>query len=330
MTGRPTSRDVARRAGVSQATVSYALGGSAKISAGTRERVLAAAEELGYRPNLAARSMRTRRTGRLALLLPTPGDARGGLLSAAGAVAAEQGYTLEIRTVPLEAAARAATVAEVLDSGVFEGVLSFLALPDGAVGLPGGPVVVTLSEAFDDRLRVTGDLLGAEPLRRIMTALAARGHDRFLHLAGDLEYPSARDRRDVYRATVADLGVTDLGVRDCGWDGARAVAAVAALPDGLPPVTVVAANDVLATAAVRACLARGWRVPDDVGVTGWDDAVTSEFQTPSLTTVRVDFAALGDWAMRTLVAGVRGEEPPPELAGVQEVVWRESTPPVSG
>jgi DNA-binding LacI/PurR family transcriptional regulator len=326
---RPTSRDVARLAGVSQATVSYALTGSAKISAETRARVLDAAERLGYRPNLAARSMRTRRTGRLAILLPMPGAAPGGLLSAAGAVAVAEGYTLEVRTAPQEPVARAAAVDEVLRSGVFEGVLTFLPLPPDVVDQEDGPAVVSLSDAFDDRLRVTGDLLGADPVRRIVAALAEQGQRRFLHLAGDLDYRSARARRDAYVEAVDRPGLTDLGVHLCGWSGERAVAVVRDLPADLPPVAVVAANDVLATAAVRACLARGWRVPQDVAVTGWDDAPTVAFQSPSLTSVRVDFAALGDWAVRALVAGVRGEPAPAELTGVQQVVWRESTPPVA-
>jgi DNA-binding LacI/PurR family transcriptional regulator len=319
---------VARAAGVSQATVSYALSGSPKITDVTRARVLAAAAELGYRPNLAARSMRTGRTGRLAILVPTPGDAPGGLLAAAGAVADAAGRTLEIRTVPADPAARAAVLAEVLGAGAFEGVLTFLPLPAGAAEAPGAPVVVAVQDAFDERLRVTGDLLGADPVREIVTTLAERGHRRFLHLAGDLGFHSARTRRDAYLATVADLGVEDLGVHVCGWSGEHAVAAVRDLPADLPPVVVVAANDLLATAAVRACLDRGWRVPEDVAITGWDDAPTVAFQRPSLTTVRVDFAALGDWAMRTLVARVRGEADPEPLAGVQRVVWRESTGPV--
>jgi DNA-binding LacI/PurR family transcriptional regulator len=325
MTARPTSRDVARTAGVSQATVSYALAGSPKIPAATRDRVLAAAAEIGYRPNLAARSMRTRRTGRLAILVPTHGDAPRGLLSAAGAVADAAGCTLEIRTVPSAAPARAAVLDEVLGSGIFEGVLTFLPLPAEATADADAPVVVTLSDAFDDHLRVMGDLLGADPVRQIVTTLAGRGHRRFLHLAGDLGFHSGRTRRDAYLAAVADLGLTDLGVHVCGWSGEHAVAAVHGLPEDTPPVAVVAANDLLATAAVRACLDRGWRVPQDVAVTGWDDAPTVAFQRPALTSVRVDFGALGDWAMRTLVARVRGEAEPPALDGVQQVVWREST-----
>ncbi|HEY0187095.1 MAG TPA: LacI family DNA-binding transcriptional regulator [Cellulomonas sp.] len=319
---------MARHAGVSQATVSYALAGSAKISEVTRDRVLAAAEELGYRPNLAARSMRTRRTARLAILMPTLGDSRGELLAAAGSVAVAAGYTLEIRTVPLEPVARAAAVDEVLGSGVYEGVLTFVPLPPEVVHRDGAPAVVVLSDAFDDRLRVTGDLLGADPLRRIVTALAEQGQRRFVHLAGDPGYSSARGRRDAYLETVARLGLTDLGVYECGWSGDRALAAVRSLPDDLPPVAIIAGSDVLATAAVRECLARGWRVPQDAGVTGWDDLPTSAFQSPSLTTVRVDFGALGEWAMRSLVARVRGEAAPAELAGIQDIVWRESTPPL--
>lgn len=336
--GRPTSRDVARLAGVGQSTVSYVLSGTGRISAETRRRVLDAAAALGYRPNLTARSMRTGRTGRLALLLATPGEARGGLLSAASRAATDAGYTLDMRTVPTDPT-RAAVVREVLDSGLYEGVLSFVPLddtegyPDGsgaAVG-PGtptttdGPAVVVLADTFDAQMRVTGPAIGPEPIRELVAGLAARGHRRFLHLAGGLDFRSAQARRDAYLASVTELGLTDLGVLECGWAGGRALEVVRGLPDDLAPVAIVAANDILATAAVRGLTERGLRVPGDAAVTGWDDQPTSEFQTPSLTSVRIDFAALGAWAVRTLVARVREEEPPAQPDGFQRVLWREST-----
>lgn len=330
--GRPTSRDVARLAGVGQSTVSYVLSGTGRISAETRRRVLDAAAALGYRPNLTARSMRTGRTGRLALLLATPGEARGGLLSAASRAATDAGYTLDMRTVPTDST-RAAVVREVLDSGLYEGVLSFVPLDD-AEGRPDapdaptatdGPAVVVLADTFDAQMRVTGPAIGPEPIRELVAGLAARGHRRFLHLAGGLDFRSAQARRDAYLASVTELGLTDLGVVECGWAGARALEVVRGLPDDLAPVAIVAANDILATAAVRGLTERGLRVPADAAVTGWDDQPTSEFQTPSLTSVRIDFAALGAWAVRTLVARVREEEPPAQPDGFQRVLWREST-----
>ncbi|MBN8881544.1 MAG: LacI family DNA-binding transcriptional regulator, partial [Salana multivorans] len=263
--GRPTSRDVARLAGVGQSTVSYVLSGTGRISAETRRRVLDAAATLGYRPNLTARSMRTGRTGRLALLLATPGEARGGLLSAASRAATDAGYTLDMRTVPTDST-RAAVVREVLDSGLYEGVLSFVPLDD-AEGRPDaptatdGPAVVVLADTFDAQMRVTGPAIGPEPIRELVAGLAARGHRRFLHLAGGLDFRSAQARRDAYLASVTELGLTDLGVVECGWAGARALEVVRGLPEDLAPVAMGAANDILSTAAVRGLTARGMRVP---------------------------------------------------------------------
>lgn len=330
---RATSRDVARLAGVSQTTVSYVLAGKGRISPETRRRVLEATEELRYQPNLAARSMRTGRTGRLAILTGTPGISPGNLLSAAAAarIAAAEGYAPEIVTVAVEPELRAEAVRDALESGTFEGILSFIPL-----GVPGcedperpGPIVVELVGAFDAQMRVTDERIGgAAPLRRIITELWNRGHTRFLHLAGDLEYRSARARRETYLETVAHLGATDLGVHECGWSGERTLGVVRSLAGELAPSAIVAANDILASAAIRALTERGLRVPADVVVTGWDDMATSAFQMPSLTTVSVDFATFGEWAMRTVIARMHGDQPPAGPGDIQRIHWRESTGPV--
>ncbi|WP_123739110.1 LacI family DNA-binding transcriptional regulator [Salana multivorans] len=336
-----TSKDVARLAGVSQTTVSYVLRGTGRISPQTRRRVEEACETLHYRPNLAAQSMRTGRTGRLAILTATPGISPGGLLSAAAAatVAVAERYAPEIRVVAVEPELRAESVHDVLGSGSFEGILSFI--PLDLEHDPTRARVVVMSEAFDDQMRVTDERIGAQPVRRLMSGLAARGHRRFLHLAGDLEYLSARKRRDAYLAAVAELGLTDLGVHECGWSGERTLEVVRSIgPDlDLEGVAVVAANDILASAAIRGLLERGVRVPDHAVVTGWDDMPTSAFQVPALTTVGVDFAAFGAWAMRTLIARVRDEPEPADPGELQRIHWRESTgdvpegaphPPTSG
>ncbi|WP_454299277.1 LacI family DNA-binding transcriptional regulator [Salana multivorans] len=327
---RATSKDVARLAGVSQTTVSYVLAGKGRISPETRRRVVEASEELRYQPNLAARSMRTGRSGRLAILTSTPGISPGNLLSAAAAarIAATEGYAPEIVTVASYPDLRAEAVRDALESGVFEGILSFIPLevPSPDTDGPPGPTVVEMVGSFDEQMRVTDERIGgAAPLRHIMAELWRQGHRRFLHLAGDLEYHSARSRREVYLETVAELGATDLGVHECGWSGERTLTVARGLPEDLAPVAVIAANDILASAAIRVFAERGLRVPEDVVVTGWDDMPTSAFQIPSLTTVYVDFATFGEWAMRTVIARMHDEPAPPGPEDIQRIHWREST-----
>ncbi|AXL11254.1 LacI family transcriptional regulator [Microbacterium foliorum] len=322
MERRPTSHDVAHLAGVSQSTVSFVLTGRSGISVATRDRVLRAAAELHYRPNLAARSMRTQRTGRLAVVVPIATMNPLTLLSGAISAARDAGYVVEVINLPDEEPDRGGRLSDVVDSGQYEGILSFTPLP--AVDTEGGPVVLPVGE-FDEAMHMTGEFTDARPITEMITHLAAQGHRRFLHLAGAEEFPSARARREAYVETITRLGLHSLGIVANDWSAAAGAAAIAALPDDAPPLAVIAANDLLATGAIRAAVRRGWRLPDEMAVTGWDDHLQSEFLVPSLTSVSQDRERLGAYSMHRLIAAVRGEDPPQKPERLLAVVWREST-----
>lgn len=334
----PTSRDVARLAGVSQATVSYVLTGKGSISPATRERVLRAAESIGYRPNLAARSMRTRRSGRLAVI--TGVVAVGNqmrMLTGASRAAAEAGYAIETSSVDGSVADRTERVLELAAGGQYEGILTFVpvlpeALSDGVDSPP-----VLAATAFDEQMRSSGELAEADLMEVLVQVLVAAGHRRFLHVAGSQEFASARARRDTYVACLERLGnelqethgshepLESLGVVGNEWTAESARQAILALHDDAPPVAVLAANDMLAIGVLRAAAERGWTVPGDLVVTGWDNAAFGAYTMPSLTTVDVDFQAAGRHAMRLLIAALRGEDPPARGSALQRIVWREST-----
>lgn len=323
MDRRPTSHDVAHLAGVSQSTVSFVFTGRPGISEATREKVLRAASELNYRPNLAARSMRTHRTGRLAVVVPIATINPLTLLSGAIAAARDEGYVVEVVSLPEEQTARDERLTEVVESGQYEGILAFTPLPfTDTTG--GGPIVLSVGE-FDDAMHMTGEFTDSRPIAEMIERLAAQGHRRFIHVAGAEDFPSARARRDAYLSTIDRLGLESLGVTDGDWSGKAGEDAIDALPDGAPPLAVIAANDVLATGAIRAATRRGWQLPHDVAVTGWDDHPQSAFLVPSLTSVVQDRERLGAYSMHRLVAAVRGGEPPEKPDGLLTVVWREST-----
>lgn len=334
----PTSRDVARLAGVSQATVSYVLTGKGSISPATRERVLRAAESIGYRPNLAARSMRTRRSGRLAVI--TGVVAVGNqmrMLTGASRAATEAGYAIETSSVDGSVADRTERVLELAAGGQYEGILTFVPVLPEALSDGGDSPPVLAATAFDEQMRSSGELAEADLMEVLVQALVAAGHRRFLHVAGSQEFASARARRDTYVACLERLGIElqethgsrepleSLGVVGNEWSAESARQAILALPDDAPPVVVLAANDMLAIGVLRAAAERGWTVPGDMVVTGWDNAAFGAFTMPSLTTVDVDFQAAGRHAMRLLIAALRGEEPPARGSALQRIVWREST-----
>ncbi|MCA5891811.1 LacI family transcriptional regulator [Isoptericola sp. NEAU-Y5] len=334
MPNPPTSRDVARLAGVSQATVSYALTGRGTISATTRERVLQVAASIGYRPNLAARSMRTRRTGQLAVVTGTVLDHQLRVLTGAGEVAEAAGYAVRTHSIDGTVEHRTDRVRELAASRQYEGILTLVpvgadALTDrAATGERDGGTPVVAEATFDEQMRSLGDLADATAVRELVDALAAAGFRRFAHVAGPAQYASARARRDVYLASVerlAGAGVTSLGVLGGEWSAESGRLAAHALPDDAPPVAVIAANDTVAAGVLRGVGERGWTAPGDVAVTGWDDVEIGAHLTPSLTTVAVDFTEAGRRAMHRLLAVLRGEPRPTTDGPIHRVVWREST-----
>lgn len=179
---------------------------------------------------------------------------------------------------------------------------------------------------YDADMRSIGELADAAVLNEIMDRLFADGHRRFLHLAGDPAHSSARERRRVFLAAAERLGAESRDVVGCDWNPAPALEAIAGLPAG-GATAVVAATDVLAAAAIRGATQRGWRVPHDLSVTGWDDNPVAAVMLPSLASVHHDHVMLGRHAAASLPAVLRGEPAPLDHGPIATVRWRESTGP---
>ncbi|GAA1979491.1 LacI family DNA-binding transcriptional regulator [Isoptericola halotolerans] len=325
----PTSRDVARIAGVSQTTVSYALTGKGAVSASTRQRVMEVAESIGYRPNLAARSMRTRRSGRLAVITGMTFDNQLAMVQGASEVAHAAGYVTETHSIDETVAERTDRTLELAVGGQYEGILTFVPVLPSALSSDRSTTPVLAATAFDENMHSTGELADASLLDVFVSTLAEAGHRRFLHVAGPDHYASARARRETYLAAVERLGVESLGVVGGEWPAETGRQAVLALPDDAPPLAVIAANDHLAVGVLRGAAERGWTVPGDLVLTGWDNADFGEYTMPSLTTIDVDFREGGRRAMRLLLATLRDEDPPASESPLQRIMWRESTGPVA-
>lgn len=317
---RATIHQVARLAGVSHQSVSRYLRQDGGMKPETRRRIDSAVKALDYRPNLVARSMRTRRTNRLAVVLPSANYFPARLLLAASATAHEAGYQLDIVSVE----GGAGRVQELADSGQVEGILSLAPLNPP----PDGPVPVVISGAYDQEMHGLGELADASAASEIVEYLASLGHRDFFHIAGPQTFTSARNRKLVYLETIARLGLRSYGVADTDWSAQSAYDAIAGLPSDCGVTAVIAANDVLAMGAIRGALSRGWQVPRDLSVFGWDDDEIGRFATPSLSTVMIDRETQGREAMLRLIATVRGEPAPPSTPHqLNHVVIRESTGP---
>ena len=323
---RPTIHEVAGRAGVSHQTVSRYLRNNGGLKPATVAKVQTAIDELNYRPNLLARSMRTRRTGRVAILLPSATRLLPlQLLGAVSATAHQAGYTVDLVGLEGGAVERATRAQELADSGEFEGILALAALGGSPTSWSVVPVVVIAD--YDDELHGLGALADGAACGEVVRYLSDLGHRSFLHLAGKQDFASARNRRQTFVDTIERLGLRGK-VIDCDWSGQSGYEAVMSLAPDTDVTAVVAANDRMAMGAVRASLSRGWRVPEDVSVFGWDDEELARFGTPSLSTVAIDRERQGQEAMQRLIALMRGTHPPViETTSLHTVIPRESTGP---
>lgn len=321
---RPTIRDVARLAGVSHQTVARHLRGDPTVSPMLASHIDVAVTQLDYRPSLVARAMRNRSTGRLALVLPA-GDATSSLqlLSGANDAAQQAGYAVEV--VSLAAAElHGGRVADLGDSGLYEAVLALTDLPEkhrrrtDAVPIVSAPV-------YDEQMRGIGPLSEATRMSELVAHLADHGHRDVLHITGERGHPAAMRRLEAYERTVRELGLRSAGIVEGRWDAELARQAIRSLPAGSPVTAVLAADDALAAGAVRGAAERGWRVPQDLSVTGWDTQPLSAAMIPSLTSVAIDHHRLDADLLQELLQVMGGSAPAMDRPSITRIIWREST-----
>jgi DNA-binding LacI/PurR family transcriptional regulator len=326
---RPTLRQVAELAGVSHQTVSRYFRPDSGLLPETAARVKDAVDALGYKPDLLARSMRTRRSGLLAVVLPgLVGPER--TVAAACDEARASGYRVEIVIgLDEDPESLSARVQELVASGQVEGVLSISPIDRTSAAATG--VVVQVDE-YDDRLRaVDAAAEDRETMIEIVRRLSALGHRDLLHVAGPQDWLSARLRLAGYLEACDRFGLRSHGEPSGPWSPDTGRLAVIGLPDDTPITAIVAASDDIGVGVLGAAQRRGWTVPGRISVTGWDDRQLARYAAPSMSTVAVDRETAGRYAMRRLIAAIEGRpEPEPPSTPLTRIEFRESTAPPGG
>jgi DNA-binding LacI/PurR family transcriptional regulator len=295
----------------------------------TREKVRVAVEELGYRPNLSARSMRTRRTQRIGVLLPSESGFQARALSGAIDVASAEGYAVEVFSVDGGAREGFERVLRIADSGQVDGILALAPLPPDTEHSYPGRAAIVVSADYDEQDHSIGAMADGTPIAELMEVLHGLGHRRFLHATGDLSYASARNRRQVFLETVERLEDSTGLIHEGIWSvesGRAAITTISDLPLKDRPTAAIAGSDVVAAGLIRGARELGWSIPDDLSVTGWDDLSLGAHIDPPLTTVKDDRRQLGRSAMSRLIAALRGRPLPAEET-FSTVIWRGSTGP---
>ncbi len=327
----PTIHDVAKKAGVSPSTVSRVLNDKPGISEATRARVLQAARELGYIPDMSARGLAARRTMNLGFLVHPrhtlgPHSFYGEVLAGVDQEARKHGYHLVF------AAEGDRPVPNMVQQNRVDGlILAGCDIPRETIvnlRLQGVPLVLV-----DNHLeRVNSIIIDNEGGAYEATAHLIRlGHRRIAFLCEWLGDLSFRERFEGYRRALADHGIPfDERLVAEGLPRQPRTGYVAAqrlldqVGDALP-TAVVAANDLVAAETLRLLRERGLRVPEDVAVVGFDDGEVARHTVPPLTTVRVYRRELGALAVRRLLDLLEDpEQPPTHVRVFTKLIVRES------
>ena len=320
-----TSVDVARAAGVSQSTVSLVLSGKSRgrISARTEEAVRRCAEELGYRPNVAARALRTGAARSVGLVVPdVTHPFFGKTMRGAQEAAWTAGYAVALVDVPLDRPLEGPL--EALRAGPVDGFLYFSVEPPER--RPGGEHVVVIEAMPQGFPWVRLDTEGGTDAA--LAHLLELGHKRIGHLGSRVQYPTFQIRMERWRAAVAGAGVEPVPELSAGsgFDFEDAAQAAGTLLDAAePPTAIVCDDDILAGGVYLAARDRGLRIPEDLSVVGFDDLDFARVLSPPLTTVGADAGRLGAVAFETLAAAIAGEEPEAGQVLPVELVVRGST-----
>jgi DNA-binding LacI/PurR family transcriptional regulator len=326
---RPSIADVANFAGVSHQTVSRVLNKHPSVREITRARVLAAIDQLGYRPNPAARALASGRSKTLGVValdstLYGPASTLNGIQQAAQRL----GYFVSVMQVHSIDRQSVRDAVRRLTSQSVEGlavIAPFTSAHDALAQLPTGtPVVAVEGDPAGEVAVVTVDQVAGA--RLATEHLLSAGHKTVFHVAGPPEWEEARGRITGWQAALQGAGAEVTPPLGGDWSarsGYEAGQVLAQVPDAR---AIFVANDNMALGVLRALHERGRRVPEDVAIVGFDDTPESAYFIPPLTTVRQDFARVGQATVQLLVdlitTGARSQD---RIVIDPELICRQST-----
>lgn len=296
LSGNVTIRDVAARAGVSVATVSRVFNRKGPIREATYDRVLAIAERMRYVPHAAARSLSTRSTSTVGVVLPElHGEFFSEVIRGIDLSARKRGLHLIVSSSHSDRGEMRAVLRAV--RGRVDGLIVMSPDLDASMllaDLPASVPVVLLNASAAGRPSITIDNAGGS--RAVVRHLVALGHRRIAFICGPTDNCDAVERLRGYRTALRSAGalvdepceLPGSFTEESGHDAARTIVGIVPRP-----TAVFAANDAMAIGALSAFNSAGLRVPEEIALAGFDDIPIARFLSPPLTTVNVAIADLG-------------------------------------
>src|SRR5215217_6224200 len=320
---RPTSIDVARRAGVSQSTVSLVLSGKARgrVSETTADRVRECARELGYRPNVAAQALRLGASRAVALLVPdmtNPLFSR--VLRGAQRAAQEAGYVVILVDTQNDRHWESQSF-EALRAGPVDGYLLFEVTAPDALDPDDNIVLMETEAPRRPSVRFDGESGAAAAFERLVEL----GHRRIGHLAAAFRALTFEHREQSRRRVLAEAGLdpdtqprvmTAISIEDARINAGPLLAA---------PTAVFCDDDGIAAGMYLAARDRGIRIPDELSVIGFDDMEFARVLDPPLTTVALDAELLGATSFELLELRLNGRRTRKRVVLPAELLVRGST-----
>ena len=319
---RPTIKQVAKIAGVSTQTVSRVINDRPDVAPETRERIQLAIDELGYQPSALARSLIQQRSYTLGVVTAGlkyigPSRTLNGITSAAE----EAGYSLLLKQLPRFDTDDVMPIFQALLARHVDGII--WAVPE--VGENRNwvdkqsldlniPIVYLAMGQKENISSVSVDnYLGG---RMAMAHLLEQGYQHIGHITGPLDWWEARQRRVAWKDSLKESGfeARDEHWAEGNWSSASGVQAVEKLFEQYPEMdSIFVANDQMSLGVIQVACQRGLRIPQDLGIVGFDNIPESAFYCPSLTTVQQDQHAVGKVAVEEIIqiieSGRQGREP---------------------
>lgn len=332
-------KDVASHAGVSVKTVSNVVNDHPNVSVAMREKVQSALDELGYRPNLAARQLKHGRGGFIALAVPQLDSPYFAELAARlSAEATRRGFLLLLDITDADPG-QERLVLSGMRAHMVDGVI-FSPLAVSAEEIAARTDAIPLVLLGERRTPTQFDHVAVDSVaasHAMGRHFLEQGRTRLAAIGRESREGTASVRLEGYRRAIEEAGLTlpperVVAVDTFGRDeGYRAMRQLLDLPADRRPDAVFAFNDLLAIGALRAAHEAGVTVPDDLAVGGFDDIQEGHFHAPSLTTITPDLDALTTAVLDLLVARIQGSDAPPAHPTIPwTLTVRESSSPVGG